>query len=545
MATIVKTIGSAGGRDYSTVAAWSAALPANLVTDGNSQEGDMYNDSEFVENTSITGHTTDSTHTILLTTGAGQSFRDSANAQTNALRYNQSNGVGWKATSNYSLNCSIGDSNMTVSKIQLATGGNYSQPLTVAGTSIKIDGCILEALHSNVINVGSSTSLLVTNTLLNVRATNKLCVSDSSASPTFANCTFVTPAGNTNGVWNSSSGSTSPTLKNCAWFGFAGFVQAGTVTPAGSNNCSDLAIAFGTSNQASKTYSNQFQNITDATRDYRIKTGADCVDNGVTDTTDIPAAIDIVGTARPQSTAWDIGCWELVVAGIAFDAAGNSGDQAAASSYSGSASWSGTNRALAVDVSLLGAAVTVTGMTYGGAACRFIGARSTVTSFGRIEQWIILSGDSGAPAVGSNTLAVTLSGSLEFSVEWVSYTDINQISPTEGFNSNQATNAGSATDASVVVTTTSDKCWIHAAVVANDTSITANQTSRNNISGTLGSGANEDNNAQVTPAGSTTMSYTGMGITATWAIAGYALRPTEDPNPSPFISQLMLMGIGT
>lgn len=211
--------------------------------------------------------------------------------------------------------------------------------------------------------------------------------------------------------------------------------------------------------------------------------------------------------------------------GIAFDAAGNSGDQAAASSYSGSATWNGTNRLLAIDVSMLGAGVTVTAMTYGGANCTFIGAQSTVTSFGRVEQWRICSSDSGAPAAGSNTLAITLSGSLEFAAEWASYTGVHQTSPTEAFNSAQATNAGSATNASVAVTSIADNCWVHAAVVANDTSIAAGQTSRNNISGTLGSGANEDNNAPVTPAGATTMTYTGMGITTTWAIAGYALRP--------------------
>ena len=215
--------------------------------------------------------------------------------------------------------------------------------------------------------------------------------------------------------------------------------------------------------------------------------------------------------------------------GVLFDAANNSGDIAAASSFSGPASWAGTNRMLAIDVSLLGAGVTVTAMTYGGANCTFIGAQTTVTSFGRVEQWRICQFDSGAPAAGANTLAVTLSGSLEFVVEWASYGGVNQTSPTEGFNSAQATNSGSATDASVAITTVADNDWVHAAVVANDTSITAGQTSRNNVAGTLGSGGNEDNNGPKTPAGAVTMSYTGMGITATWAIAGYAIRPLAAP----------------
>lgn len=218
----------------------------------------------------------------------------------------------------------------------------------------------------------------------------------------------------------------------------------------------------------------------------------------------------------------------VAAAGITFDAASNSGDQAATNTYSGSASWNGTNRCLSVDVCMLGAGVTVSSMTYGGANCTFIGSKATVTSFGSVECWRITGADPGAPGAGSNTLVVNLSGSLEFGVDWVSYAGVHQTSPTESFNSAQATNAGSANDATVTITSLSDNCWIHAACVANDTSITANQTTRNNISGTLGSAANEDNNSLVHPAGATTMSYTGLGITATWAIAGYALRPIAD-----------------
>lgn len=246
------------------------------------------------------------------------------------------------------------------------------------------------------------------------------------------------------------------------------------------------------------------------------------------------------GTSRLSTRASGV-VYESLSIGIAFDAAGNSGDIAAANSYSGSASWSGANRMLSVDVSMLGPGVSVSAMTYGGANCTFIGSKSTVTSLGGVECWRICSSDSGAPAAGANTLAITLSGSIEFTAEWVSYTGVHQTLPTEGFNSAQATNAGSATDASVVITTVADNDWVHAAVVANDTSITAGNTTRNNISGTLGSGANEDNNAAKTPAGSVTMSYSGMGITTTWAIAGYAIRPIAASNlgGSPFIQSLL------
>lgn len=205
---------------------------------------------------------------------------------------------------------------------------------------------------------------------------------------------------------------------------------------------------------------------------------------------------------------------------IAFDAASNSGYQAAASTYSWSHTCTGSNRFLAVDVSLLSAGSTVTGITYNGVALSFIGAQSTVTSFGRVECWGLV-----APASGTNTIAVTLSGSIASAGTAVSYTGVNQSLPTEAFNSAQATNVGAA-DATVTVTTVADNDWVHAAIATSDAAITAGQTSRNNVTGAGGSAADEDT-GPVTPAGGQAMTYTGVGALATWAIGGYGIRPTS------------------
>lgn len=210
-------------------------------------------------------------------------------------------------------------------------------------------------------------------------------------------------------------------------------------------------------------------------------------------------------------------------AGIAFDAAANSGYQAAASTYTFNRTVTGTNTFLAVDVSLLSAGQTVTSIVddFGGTNVNavLVGAQTTVSSVGRVELWRVV-----APVAGTKSIQVNLSGSIASSATAVSYTGVHQSSPTEGFNSAQATNVGAA-DATVNITTVADNCWVHGAIATNDTSITANQTTRNNVTGAGGSGANEDNNAAKTPAGSVTMSYTGVDALATWAIGGYAIRP--------------------
>jgi len=209
---------------------------------------------------------------------------------------------------------------------------------------------------------------------------------------------------------------------------------------------------------------------------------------------------------------------------VAFDAASNSGYQTAQSTYSWSHTCTGNYRFLAVDIAVLSVpGTTVTGITYNGVPLVFIGARSTISGAGRIECWGLAN-----PASGSHTIAVTLSASVASTGLAVSYVGVQQTTATEAFNSAQATNVGAA-DATVAVTSIADQDWVHGAVATDDTAITANQTSRNNVSGIGGSGADEDTGPK-TPAGAVTVSYTNVGALATWAIGGYGIRPLSAPN---------------
>lgn len=219
-------------------------------------------------------------------------------------------------------------------------------------------------------------------------------------------------------------------------------------------------------------------------------------------------------------------------AGIQYDAVSNSGYQSATSSLSWSHIWNGSNRFLAIDISMLSVTDTVMTMTYGGANCTFINARNVVGGTGRIENWRICQQDSGAPAAGSNTISVTISGSLACAGTAVSYTGVSQSSPTEGWAGNSGINVGTGTNATVSVTTVKNNDWVHAALSTSQSSgISSSQTSRNVVAGTLGTGANSDT-GPITPAGSQTMTFTGEGLTSVWAIAGYGIVPYVQFDPS-------------
>lgn len=148
------------------------------------------------------------------------------------------------------------------------------------------------------------------------------------------------------------------------------------------------------------------------------------------------------------------------------DAASNSGYQAVADSYNWGHVCTGHDRYLVVGVAMLSLAQTVSSITYGDAALTLLGSRNSVTGACRVELWGLL-----APPQGSNTITVTLTGTIASAGCATSLLGVNPVSPTGAFTSAQATNVGAA-DATVDATTTVDNAWCVDIVATDDTAIT-------------------------------------------------------------------------
>lgn len=211
----------------------------------------------------------------------------------------------------------------------------------------------------------------------------------------------------------------------------------------------------------------------------------------------------------------------FVNVGVMFDAASNAGYQTAQSTYSWSHACSSNNRYLTVGISMLSVAGSqVSSITFDGIAMTLIRAKSSAAGAVRVELWGL-----AAPTLGTKTIAVTLSASLDSVGSASSFSGVHQTSPTEAANDATALNVGAA-DATVDVTTVADNDWTIDCVATSDTSMTvgANQTQRSNVTGALGSGG-MSTEPKKTPAGAVTMSWTDIGAAMTWTIASVALRP--------------------
>ena len=312
--------------DYTTM----AAAISGLGTLSQPAVINMWNDAEWaMSNVSISGNSTTSTNTLTIQPAAGEGFKDNANVQTNALCYNQANGIG------------------------IASNSNYNGPLLLAQDWVRVVGLQFRG------NTASNSIALQSNGAATVNSIVDSCIMDNGAASnaaqaavldgnntsgggiTLRNCVFIvnssaTAIGSAYGVnaYNCTVvrvGATSPTgtafghnygtarvIKNCAVFGFTTLEGGGGPSTA-TTNATDLASppAGWT---GSLTYASQFVDTgsTAANRDFRLKAGAGLLNAATTDTTNIPTAADIVGTSRPQGSAWDIGAWELVVAAATF-----------------------------------------------------------------------------------------------------------------------------------------------------------------------------------------------------------------------------------
>jgi hypothetical protein len=319
-----KSIG-ATGRDYSTLALWAAY--ANALSLSAAEVGECYNDSEFTlsAHVSLGGWTGGSgTNTVTLKCHAGQSFRDNASVQSNALRYNQSNGVGFTSSVSYDYTIGFASSAafFIMDGLQAKTTSTDTQVILIQSASgadnITLQNCIFQGTSTpgtgsnNALVVMRGNSSVIQNCVIN--PTNNTGVQGLMpiGNITITDCTIVSTNGSSGIGVRGDYGAV--VMKNTAVAGFTTDFT-GTANASSTNNATSKASFGGTnyggSGQTSIVGATEWTSVTNGSQDFRLAAGsAKLKDNGAT----TGPSTDIAGTSRPQGSAYDIGCWELVAA---------------------------------------------------------------------------------------------------------------------------------------------------------------------------------------------------------------------------------------
>ncbi len=333
---------------------------------------------------SLSGHATTSTNNITVTAAPGESFRDSF-THTTALAFNSSPGARFVLPStagavNY---FNVSDDHVVFDGLQFqdpnATSGST---IIAAAQNFTLQGCIVDgygqtsgaAILQGGLTGASTCTFNVVNCLVIDRAPSATAACDTfniNYSGAVANSTFVAinaPA-NLSGLINQATAAGVATnVENCIFVGYVAGNTAGANAAATVNISYSITTAAAFSAAGDVVGSGCIYNATaaalfvSATTDFRIQASSSAVNAGATDTTDVPSATDIVGTSRPQGTAWDIGAYELPATRSVGTAAGTStatGVGAASARSRGTAA--GTSTALGVALGPAFAAGTAAG----------------------------------------------------------------------------------------------------------------------------------------------------------------------------------------
>ena len=312
--TTVKTIGTGG--DYSTIQAWEDACTANLVSADEIWQGQLKNQA-FTAGVTIAGITTDATRYIELRCEAGASFSDNASVQTNALRWNSSNGASISVNNNYNPAVNISTNVATrISGIQIRNQGlaeAIRASLNGSTYPARVDQCILETAGGTAGAVWAvGNGFVVSNSLEITRAATPTRITKLNQGATAVGNTYIALSGAASYLTN--NWYAAGVFINCAAMNVSD-ISPGSVTATTCYTSMSSPPSGWTNTAYSISSGAMFQNITSGTEDFRIKSGSSLIDVGTTSAT--YGTPDIAGTARPSGSAYDVGCWEYLASIVA------------------------------------------------------------------------------------------------------------------------------------------------------------------------------------------------------------------------------------
>jgi len=311
MATeVIRSIKASGG-DYATIALWTAAIPANLVTADEQWTGELYNET-YAETVSISGHTVDATRFIKLSVASGQ--RHNGKQGTGAVINPSAGSTG--------TGISISDQYTVIEWLELTDWG--SSGWMSSGIVINADNCTIRfnIVHDEVadnsgsgISYGGGSNCKIYRNIVYETGTPTMRNGIHDGNGWFSGNIV-----NNNTVHNFSENCIHKDVadvnttyqNNCATNPGSGFscFAIGSGASTASNNLSSDATAPGTSAQINKSASNQFISIS-GTYDLRLKAGADCIDNGA----NLGSPYDTGIQGNAVTGTWDIGADELIPEG--------------------------------------------------------------------------------------------------------------------------------------------------------------------------------------------------------------------------------------
>lgn len=317
--TIIESIGSGVGRDYSTPAAWESATKLNLVSLDQVRIGELYDDSDFQFSAqlSITGATVDATRHRILRAGAGQAYNpvtdtgvlirdDGASNSGTLVRMNEN----FLQCSGFKILHSATTKSLSLQSLLITTGNNqiasniFVQPasdMTGSVSAVKRWNVAGDAQVRNVITKGFASASSGADFGFDIQSGNN---------GKFHNC--IAYKSGINGFLDTAAG---VEYKNCAASNSVSADWSVSSTTS-SNNASSDSSAPGTSPVTGMVDTAVW--TAPASDDFTLKSGGALIDVGA----DLSGEFtyDFVNITR--TAPWDIGAYDKVIIPVDLDTPG-------------------------------------------------------------------------------------------------------------------------------------------------------------------------------------------------------------------------------
>ncbi len=404
-----RSVGSNG--DYPLPQAWNNAAPASLVAWNIVWQGEclpeefVIADGTYSPNyaVNLSGSTTDATRYKHLTTVAGGSFRDHANRAANPLRYNASAGSAIRFTAAASAAVAVFELGTRITGLQIKHTGNtgFAVWTSQLGKTVWTDN-IIEGNTNYLVAALSGAHDVIRCAVIATNPTAISHIAEGTAGVSWYSCVIasvgaVATYGLIGGANSGTADGTVPCdFVNTAVFGCGQLRQwnsPGTITNCFTNAATRPA-GFGLLAYDISTGSG-FQSITSGTHDFRLKPTSALVNAGAVDS--VGGAVDVLGTARPGGSAYDVGPYELPFTDLF-------GQAAATASASG---------AITLAVPLVGAALSQASAVAGLAVSKPLqgSAAVVVSAAGSVSLEISLTG----AAIAEASAAASFDGVVQLS----------------------------------------------------------------------------------------------------------------------------------
>jgi hypothetical protein len=266
MTTTVTDIIGSGVAAYATIALWEDGTDnTSLVAADEIRVGALKNEA-FTNGggtvATIAGATTDATRYRVLTTNTGASFRDNVNVQSNALRYNASNGASISGADYLGKSITCTENYARFSNLQISGGTGRAAAIEASGIGSIIENCILEGGYENGIVIAGDGTIGRNNLIVMRRASGNTIVNCNNSSNAWYSNTLVCPSDVTAPIAAFTGSYGTITVQNCGIFG-ATAVKAGGSTFNFTTCMTDVASPP-SGVTGGKTYANQFESTADA-----------------------------------------------------------------------------------------------------------------------------------------------------------------------------------------------------------------------------------------------------------------------------------------